>query len=352
VILTVAFLVLAFALVFYLLFRYLDTVREEGSMRKPPQVNRGRASTAAEQSPRAPRPYASSSRDTPAPLLGGSEVATPRSRGGVGLAPTPQLSDLVRPSSMTLLRDAVGRCTISVPSIRYPPLKPRASLNRMVCNAAGKGLFSITVTGPSTDIPQLEPGTPEEYVTITSFDQRVELSLWLMTAAKGGGWECHCFREGKHLGYFSETTPAASAAAGQDHIFALKTVRESFQSAMSILTVEGDLTKPPLRVLQEGQLSATVDPAGDGSFGASDFCQVTCEPEVDLGLIVLALIGMDRLLGHNNPALRPSSVTSLVSAIRDPTSARVPASANSLVSAPGDPASARVPGSGPLLRGP
>lgn len=209
------------------------------------------------------------------------------------------LSSITRPSQPNSWSDATGRCNITMPTMQFAPLKQHMSVDRKVCNAAGKDIYNINVLGPNADFSRPEPGMPEEYVTISSFDHQEELSLWVMKARKGNTWECHCFREGEHLGYFSEDQSFDYSSLAEGRKFVLKTVRQSFRATKDILTVKGTLAKPPLLVMQQGVLAATVDPGYETRLGGHTY-QVTCQPEANVGLVVLALLGMDRLLCHGS----------------------------------------------------
>jgi hypothetical protein len=192
--------------------------------------------------------------------------------------------------------------------MHFPPLSQRqhsSAVDRKVCNAAGKDIFSINVEGPSQDdFSRPEAGIPEEYVRVKRSDlpedQSEEFSLWVMKARRGNAWECHCFQQGEHLGYFSEDLSVGHSSLAEGRKFVLKTEsRISFRATPEILTVEGTLQNPPLWIMQKGVLAATVDPGRETRLGGYTY-QATCQPDANVGLVVLALVGMDRLMCHGS----------------------------------------------------
>lgn len=174
---------------------------------------------------------------------------------------------------------------------------PHSAVNFDVKGTTGITLFHINVIRPHEDVA--EEG-PQEYVLLFLPDQRDELAMCTITLNSRGKWEGQVYRsESEHFGTLSEDQ-SGSSSSPEGKVFTLNSDHLSFQHGSNFITVRGDPKAHWMRVLQGGAVIASVEPSSV-IFGPSahQFYQVTCHAGADVVLVILTLLGMERLLCHS-----------------------------------------------------
>jgi len=211
----------------------------------------------------------------------------PRSRSG---STTPLTGQRVPPGDKSIL---------AVPFTREAKVEPSSQLKLQVQNQEGKGLLHVEVTRASTDAAEGNAWTPEEYVTLHSMDRQEELAVCALGPGRGGGpWECHIFqREDELFGIIVEDESLPLGAPGGEVKF--KLMSPARETLLVVQCRPGDRAT---EVFEQGKRVATLEPSDFPFCVPVEYSKVTCFSESDVGLVVLSLLGVDRLWSRRRGA--------------------------------------------------
>jgi len=195
------------------------------------------------------------------------------------------------------------RITLAVPSLLAAPSDELKQSNFQVTDLTSKTLLNVTVMVPPRDVLQMEQ-FPHEYVTLYSTDGEDELAMCALgPQGVGQYWRCDIYQRGDTLfGHIIQDKPRAQSSSVN---FSLMDVHK--ERLLSIAVELGGLSprgskQRRITVFDEsGNKCAEIQP-GAFSFGhKGQYYQADCLPDADLGIIVIALMAIDRLLTHRHP---------------------------------------------------
>mmetsp|Transcript_24402 Transcript_24402/g.69979 ORF Transcript_24402/g.69979 Transcript_24402/m.69979 type:complete len:360 (-) Transcript_24402:59-1138(-) len=203
-------------------------------------------------------------------------------------------SGAVTPISGTRV-PAGGRSILAIPTMQEITLEPFKSFRFKILDSFGKGLLDVDMMQPPPDISDGDQWTPAEYLTLHSVETAEEMAMCALGPGTGGSdWECHVFRGDNELyGYIVEDRGLFPGVLSGEVKYKLVSM-----SNETVLTVKGSFDERRLEVL-EGETRIAVMAEGDFRFcRPKEYNKVTCFPDADVGLVVLVLLGVDRMLPH------------------------------------------------------
>jgi len=186
---------------------------------------------------------------------------------------------------------------LGIPSIYEAPKEHSKASKFEIKDADGHKLLAVEVMRPhQSEAEAAESDAPHEYVSIHSKAGDQELAMCAL-APSGGKWECHIYQSG---GGVPEHRPEHYGALVQETDWrgGMKFALVS-KEGERLLVAAGQPLERRLTVFdQRGQTSAKIEP-GTFSWGRPDeYYKAECSLGVDVGLVVLMLLAIDRLLSH------------------------------------------------------
>jgi hypothetical protein len=237
---------------------------------------------------------------TPMPTPRPADLDAKLSARGFGAAtPTPRVLAGASPGQWqqlprTLLQQGGHRFLL--PSLRFPPQQPGTASAFEVSSGSGHKLLGISVSRPAAAASPgggAAPG-PVEYVSITSPEDPGEEVLRLAvvppTPGQGHRWACQVIEEGQTKGQLSQAPSGAFELTGEECV-----------------KVWGDLVERNLQVEGEGGVILAATDSESAWTPSQQRYQVVCRPDADVGRVVLAFLGVDRLLVHSQDSPGPLS---------------------------------------------
>jgi len=196
--------------------------------------------------------------------------------------PEPTPSVLAPPPSVPAPTPSVPQGyehVLLTPSLREAPVQPNISLPYQVINAEGQVTIFVNLRRPASS------AEASEYVSLTTDDGQ-EMATLVFSRGPDGVTECLVYEgaeESKQL--FGNLVSIVSPELGKE---AFELVETGGGSAK--IRVIGRVAEPQLQVFSgDNQLMAFVEPSG------KTHNKVTCMPNADIALVVLAVLGIDRM---------------------------------------------------------
>jgi len=181
---------------------------------------------------------------------------------------------------------APERYVVALPSLVGLKLQPEEMLTLKITTAVGGELIEVQVWRPLIE-PDFPSNSATEYVCLTTPGGGEEVAMLAFL-----GEQCQVFQGGDVLfGGLQKISPnefhlVSSSSFGSGVV--LRCVGEAAARQMSVFGAGGEKL-------------ATVEPSA-AVFSSGSHYQVTCEPQADVGLVVVALLGIDRILVHSGMA--------------------------------------------------
>uniref|UniRef100_A0A7R9ZUH0 Uncharacterized protein n=1 Tax=Pyrodinium bahamense TaxID=73915 RepID=A0A7R9ZUH0_9DINO len=186
---------------------------------------------------------------------------------------------------------------LAVPSLLDEPIEQFKKSEHQVTDETGKKLLHVDIMRPPEDTSGDETPVTLEYVTICSVEAREELAMCALgPAQQGGDWECHLYSgDDELLGYIIEERTLFGGKAQFTLI--------SHHRGDPLLWAQGDVKGRRLEVFgRGGAVTAVVGPGNFGFGQQGEYYSVSFLQDADVGLVVLVLMGVDRLLSHRGAA--------------------------------------------------
>lgn len=207
------------------------------------------------------------------------------------IAPVPSALGFARKPSAKPMLGALQsgeQHIIVLPLIRSASMRPNASTDFEVFSGDHVKVAHVNLFRPQCgNAGGGDAQQAVEYLALDAPDGQEEVAVLAVMPGPGGmGWLGHVYQGG------NTHCACLQRVLGQpEETFEL--VRAGILGG-KLLRIEGDASAPTLRVLSQGKLLASVAAIG----GAAGECRVVCSAECDVGLVLVSLLGVERLRVH------------------------------------------------------
>jgi len=187
---------------------------------------------------------------------------------------------------------------LQVPSLLDAPMEDFRKSDYHIRDTSGEKLLKINIMRPAQEQVVVAEAdfSPAEYVTLCSVGSDDELAMCALGTKPGSHeWECHVYQgENELFGYIVEEQGVFAKGVNRDSQFALL----SYPHSERMLWVKGKVQERKLHVFSHRKdVTAYVEP-GTGLGEPDTHYTVTCLPDANVGLVVLLLLGIDRIHSH------------------------------------------------------
>lgn len=187
---------------------------------------------------------------------------------------------------------------LQVPSLLDAPMEDFRKSDYNIRDTSGERLLTINIMRPAQEQLAVTEADfrPAEYVTLCSIGSDDELAMCALGTKPGSHeWECHVYQgENELFGYIVEEQGVLAKGINRDSQFALL----SYPHSERMLWVKGKIQERKLHVFSHRKdVTAYVEP-GTGLGEPDTHYTVTCLPDANVGLVVLLLLGIDRIHSH------------------------------------------------------
>lgn len=214
----------------------------------------------------------------------------------VGSEKNSQMSLLPRSAT----RSQAQRFALAVPSLLEAPLDELQTCDFKITDLTGMTLLTVTVMVPPKPLMGTDQ-TPLEYVTVYSKDGQDELAMCALgPQGLGKPWRCDVYQKGDQIvGHLVRDQHTAAV----ESFSLIDARRERFlYIVMEYDTGQsGSGKQRRTSVFGRNEVKCAEVQPGVVSFGSREqYYHVDCLPEADVGIVVIALLAVDRLRTHSH----------------------------------------------------